>query len=1489
MFDNKFLLLFSLTLILLLVIPSTFGAENTTDSLNYSLNATAVSNDFYFDVNAGNDHGDGTPDNPYRELRDGRILDDSVIHLKNGEYSLSQLNTHKNISFIGEDASKTIINGNNGILFVNTRLTLSNITISNLSILNLGNMYASNTIFSGSSATHVNNAKSYGGAIQCVDKNNNAYLTNCTFMNHYADYGGAIYINGGILEITDCIFINNTALNFGGAIACDSMNSISPKLTVKRTKFIASSSLSDAGGAIYLKSGTFKGEDLYFSSNNATFGGAICLLKSYTHLTDVYAFNNTAKYDGGVIYQIYGNLTLTNSQLVSNSAKNGGALFSDNSFYGCVENNSFVNNSAQILAGAFYSLMNDYFKVENITYINNTAYGYDDFYQQDNISFIFSSSDYTFYNNELDGSFLPSKYFSESTPVKDQLNGGNCWAFATLGALESAILKSSGDEIDLSEENMKNLASSYSHFGWDMDTNEGGYQDMSLGYLVSWLGPVLEEDDEYSDITLLSPVLDSVMHVQNMLFLKKSSHYSLYHIKSAIRDYGGLYAGIYMNAYYDYTISQVVQCYRGNLPCNHAVVLVGWDDDFYIPGAPGRGAWIAKNSWGEKWGNNGYFYVSYFDTSCPKLGDNAGAIAFILNDTIKYDKNYQYDVAKTDYFLNTASTVWYKNLFTATDNEYLAAVSTYFEKQTSWDLFVRVNNVLEYVKSGKSNAGYYTLDLDQFVPLKIGDVFEVMFKITVEGDAGVPISESISLNNYFYHENISYISYDGKNWQDLFELEWTYPDHIYYSQVACIKAFTILNPIETNISLYIENKTSDSAVIVAYVLNQWGYPVNCGEVTFTIGENSYAVDVVNGIAKHSIELKSSNITVEFYAMGYSLSNVSAELKNPMVNTTISLNITGQYNPVNITAEIMDEYGNPVKCGSVIFQVSGNSYSVEVSNGTAKLENLYVDHLKFGVNAYYSDIFYYNSSRAFMAHEVSLIDTRIYMEINANDNNNPINITAYVVDKDNNPVTRGHVVFRMPDKVYNLDVIEGMVNLIHAFSDIGENIIYATYYDDYIYNSSVCNETLLVSRMKVNLTFDMIVSECNVIFGIGIKDCIRGFAIIIYINDTRYDYLSTEGSVLAEIDNLDKGLYNYTVMLVSPIYKADDVTGQFVIVHQKTQIVASDATVYYNGGYEVCLKDDSGNVIPDRDVYLTIDGNTYKKRTDSQGIAIFNIPFSYGLHTASVSFIGDDEYLKSSQTTLIVSKSTIELASYTYSLNSKYIATLRDFNGNLLVNKPVDVVLNGVSYKLNTDGKGQISLDINLNVGSYPVKIINSNSGQVQVHNIKIVKRITKNNDLSMYYGAGKLFKVRVCDDFGKYVKGIKVTFKINGKTYHSATDNEGYASLKISQKPGKYTVTTIYNGVKVTNKITVKSTIITKNIKVKKAKSIKFTAKLLNKNGKILKNKKIIFKFKGKTYKIKTNKKGKAVLKITKKYKKGKYTISSKYGKLTIKNKITIK
>lgn len=238
-----------------------------------------------------------------------------------------------------------------------------------------------------------------------------------------------------------------------------------------------------------------------------------------------------------------------------------------------------------------------------------------------------------------------------------------------------------------------------------------------------------------------------------------------------------------------------------------------------------------------------------------------------------------------------------------------------------------------------------------------------------------------------------------------------------------------------------------------------------------------------------------------------------------------------------------------------------------------------------------------------------------------------------------------------------------------------------------------------------------------------------------------------------------------------------------------------------------------------------------------------------------------------------------------------LATLKDSKGNVLANKPVTIQIGNNKYHASTDSNGIVLMPI-IAKGSYAGSV--SFDGDDEYYSsqnsvkITILPSISENKDASVYYGNKIYYKVRVKGSDGNYASGVIVTIKVNGQTYKVKTDKNGYAKKALKLKVGFYTITSEFNGDKVSNKLTFKPTLIAKNIVKKKAKKIKFTVKVVDKNGKAAKNKKVTFKVKGKKYTAKTNKKGLATVSI-KNLKVGKFTITSSFGGCTIKNTIKIK
>ena len=1541
------------------------GLENGTDSVNQT--------DYYFDVGLDID-GNGSADSPYNNFTDERINDDSVIHLASGEYVFNNSRIFSNISFYGADAQDTVLDGNGSNLTVNGTVNFRNITLTNFMIINWGSLNASNVIFKNMLPTYVKD-DSYGGAIY-APSNGDIHLDNCIFVGNQAEYGGAVYVRGGSLTIMNSLFYNNLAYNYGGAITAESR----VKIIINNTCFSNVSSANDAGGAIYLLSSSLTAFNMNVSNSSATFGAAVTSINSDLDLNNVTLMDNTARYEGGAIYQIYGSLSLNSSRLINNSARNGGGLFIDDVNVHNITFNEFTRNSASNYGGAVYSLLSHCNMTTN-AFLNNSAFLFNETYFTSGINLTLGNGNYSMYVfNQTSVSALPSHYdlrdYGYVTPVKDQGDGGNCWAFAALASLESCILKASGEVLDLSEENLKNLMAHYSNYGFkDWMPNGGGNKGMAVAYLVSWLGPLNESDDIYDDLSHISPVLESIMHVQNVLYLKRNNATDNDAIKQAILDYGAVSTSMYYDIARVYN-GKIYHYYTGDENVNHDVAIVGWDDNFYIPEAPGRGAWIAKNSWGESWlsqyHTGGYFYISYYDKAFARPGTYS-SLTFILNDTIHFDRNYQHEVSgPTDYFYNTVNTVMYENAYYAMDNEFLAAVSTYFNTDTQWEVLVYVNSLLQIVQNGSATPGYFTVNLDYPIPLAKGDLFEIIFRITVDGDVGFPISEYMSLNKLTYSPNMSFVSYDdGKTWYDLYDLIHYYPspyyfNHHYNSQVACIKGFTQFITLNSTVqSLNVTYDMLDLYNVTAMVLDENGNAAGNGNVTFYVNGANYTAEIYRGIAsvKVPLSLGLNSIFAVFESPNYYSSNSSTTYEVSPIALDADIVVVQDLKDAYLTftfSQMINE--------TILIVINGQNQTVKTVDGVYRLNLTDLDYGSYDVNVtLISDYFTADNSTSFFVDvkrtylSVSDVETfyrsgdaieiKLYDELGQPLNDTQIKIILDGADFQNGTVHDGRfaipVLFNVGNHTFeavfegdqsyaasknsswvNVTKSQTRINITRisynsfnlfdieadVFDQLNESVSEGTItftvnnveYDNgrliplavgknnisVVFNASnyclsadhISYEVLPVDLM-LNISVVQDFNNANIHF----KSCQQvNETLIITINNHSSMVKLTDGQFQLNFTGLDYGKYVVEAQMVSDFYKSANSTSFFVNV-KRTSIQANDLTTTYDSGefLEIRLIDQLFQPVVGREVNCSIDDNIYY--TDENGTALIPVRLRDGVYHVTVSFEGDDSHIKSQNTSTVTVKSTIVFPEIkNYALNSNYDVCLLDRDGSALVNAVVTFTFNNRDYDVVSDSSGKATFIIPADSGSYDVYVSNPVSGEKLSQKINVIKRIAENRDASIYYGNYLTYKILLCNDDGEFAGNLEARITLNKKSYLIKTDKDGYAILRIKLNSGNYVITSEYKGFKVSNKITVKPTLITKNVKAKKGKAVKFTAKLLSKNGNVLKNKKIIFKIKGKVYKAKTNKKGIATIKI-RNLKVGKYTVTTKYGKLQNKNRITVK
>ena len=442
------------------------------------------------------------------------------------------------------------------------------------------------------------------------------------------------------------------------------------------------------------------------------------------------------------------------------------------------------------------------------------------------------------------------------TPVGDQGPYETSWAFSALASIESGEI-AQDPMINLSEWHLSYYtycpSFGYSHTT-DLPFDASTYDaQQEAGILTSWIGPVREDEAPmYGDMGILgsTPTMEEVRsqatyHTTAALYYdyflepsttpeeKEAAEAAFAAQCNAIKD--AIYGGHAIDmSYYEsdafFNEAHASYYFTGNSGADaawHSVAIVGWDDAFpaadFNTAAPADGAWLCKDSRGVSRGDNGYFWISYYDPTITDLYEIHAELAPIHNRLYQHDAfgnsgAYSYDekgdtsvmianefIAENDGFVTSAM---FCNLIAGDEVE--ITVYTGLEDASN----PVSGKASESVKTVLPQIGYQTIELKEPVAVKKGERFSVTAKLSgKEAETRIPceyasrteqhhadgsseIYESLftmEMLDRDFATGQSFFSADGSVWYDMYNVQ---PKD--FAEASDVPAVT--EPVETELA-----------------------------------------------------------------------------------------------------------------------------------------------------------------------------------------------------------------------------------------------------------------------------------------------------------------------------------------------------------------------------------------------------------------------------------------------------------------------------------------------------------------------------------------------------------------------------------------------------------------------------------------------------------------------------------------------------------------
>ena len=309
--------------------------------------------------------------------------------------------------------------------------------------------------------------------------------------------------------------------------------------------------------------------------------------------------------------------------------------------------------------------------------------------------------------------------------------------------------------------------------------------------------------------------------------------------------------------------------------------------------------------------------------------------------------------------------------------------------------------------------------------------------------------------------------------------------------------------------------------------------------------------------------------------------------------------------------------------------------------------------------------------------------------------------------------------------------------------------------------------------------------------------ISGKTVTFTISGKTYTATTNANGVAGVKPGLNTGKYSATIKFAGDsTYEAQQIKIDFSIL---PTIKSKAISKYYKGDtqYSATFLNGNGKPLANTYVKISINGKTYNRKTNANGIAYFAINLKPGTYKVTST----DPITGYQLTNTFKILSTIKTAdvSKVYTDGKNFYAKFFKNDGNPLAGKSVKFNLNGNNYQVTTNQNGvaHVSL-LTLQPGTYKITTYNTNDGLTEVNTIKVVSHCSSKlltTDYTFLTSDSKVIRATLNNAFNYAPgEGKTIKFTINNNNYYATTNSNGVAAVNVNLDKGIYITKVSYDG-----------------------------------------------------------------------------------------------